>query len=72
MLAPRDLNQHCKAEITREMVEGILSMFNRAGQKTEVLTVELRGNVLSVLDPVTNEYEALGLARLPSSMAHLA
>ncbi|CAM3348306.1 hypothetical protein PANO111632_15655 [Paracoccus nototheniae] len=54
------------------MVEGILSMFNRAGQKTEVLTVELRGNVLSVLDPVTNEYEALGLARLPSSMAHLA
>lgn len=71
MLGSMRLEQSCKAEISRTMAEEILSVFERAGYSLDVLEVELRGNALYVLNPVSGIYELIGLARMPPSMSHL-
>lgn len=71
MLGSMRLEQSCKAEISRAMAEEILSVFERAGHSLDVLEVELRGNALYVLNPVSGIYELIGLAGMPPSMSHL-
>lgn len=71
MLGSMRLEQSCKAEISRAMAEEILSVFEKAGHSLDVLEVELRGNALYVLNPVSGIYELIGLGRMPPSMSHL-
>jgi len=71
MLSTRDMGQDAKAEITREMLESMLSDFDRLADNHGVLTVELRGNGLFALDPTTGTYEVVGLARMSAAMNHL-
>lgn len=69
MLGSMRLEHSCKAEISRAMAEEILSVFDGVGRRFDVLEVELRGNALYVLNPVSGIYEILGLAGNPPSMS---
>ena len=72
MLSTREMGQDAKAEITREMLEGMLSDFDRMSDSDGVLTIELRGNGLSALNPATGTYEVVGLARMSPAIAIFA
>ena len=71
MLSTLEMGQDAKAEITREMLEGMLSDFDRLSDSDGVLTVELRGNGLFALNPATGTYEVVGLARMSAAMSYI-
>ena len=71
MLSTREMGHDAKAEITREMLEGMLSDFDRLSDSDGVLTVELRGNGLFALNPATGTYEVVGLARMSAAMSYI-
>lgn len=71
MLSTREIGQDAKAEITREMLESMLSDFDRLSGSDGVLKVELRGNGLFTLNPDTGTYEVVGLARMSAAMKHI-
>ncbi|MCO6364283.1 MULTISPECIES: hypothetical protein [Paracoccus] len=59
------MGQDAKAEIAREMLEGMLS------DSDGVLKIELRGNGLFALNPATGTYEVVGLARMSAAMSYI-
>ena len=71
MLSTREMGQDAKAEVTRDMVEKMLACFDKLSSPDGVLTVELRGNGLFVLNPKTGTYETVGIARMSPAMDHL-
>ena len=68
MFAARETATDCRAEVTRDMIELILSQFDSLSDPEGIIQLELRGNCLMVLNPETKAYEVVGLARLSSSM----
>lgn len=71
MLSTRDMVGDTTVELTRDMLEWVLSLFETLGDQAEALTLELRGNGLVVLNPETHHYEIVGMARLSPAMRHL-
>jgi len=71
MLSTREIGQDAKAEVTRDMLENMLSCFDKFSSHDGLLTVELRGNGLFVLNPKTGTYETVGVARMSPAMDHL-
>jgi hypothetical protein len=55
-------------ELDRSMLETMLSMFDTHATREGVLTVQFRGNVLTVEDPNTGRSDVLGATHLPSFM----
>ena len=68
MFATRKSATECRAEVTRDMIELILSQFDTLSDPEGIIQLELRGNCLMVLNPETKAYEVVGLARLSPSM----
>lgn len=71
MLSTREAASDCKAEITRDMVELMLSQFDSLSDQDGIVQIELRGNCLMVLNPQTHAYEVVGVARLSPLMRKL-
>ncbi|QXI65805.1 MULTISPECIES: hypothetical protein [Paracoccus] len=71
MLSTREMGQDAKAEITREMLVGMLEDFDRLANREGVMIVELRGNGLFALNPATGTYEVVGLARMSAAMSYI-
>ncbi|KJZ30248.1 hypothetical protein TW83_15645 [Paracoccus sp. S4493] len=65
------MGQDAKAEITREMLVGMLEDFDRLANREGVMIVELRGNGLFALNPATGTYEVVGLARMSAAMSYI-
>lgn len=68
MLSTREPASDCVAEITRDMIEMMLSQFDRLSDQAGFLQIELRGNGLLVRNPDTKAYEVVGVARVSPSM----
>lgn len=68
MFAARETATDCRAEVTRDMIELMLSQFDSLSDPEGIIQLELRGNCLMVLNPQTKAYEVVGLARLSPSM----
>lgn len=71
MLSTREMGQDAKAEITREMLVGMLEDFDRLANREGVMTIELRDNGLFALNPDTGTYEVVGLARMSAAMSYI-
>lgn len=71
MISTRDTVGETKAEVTRDMLERMLTLFDSLGDQADALTLELRGNGLMVLNPATRHYEIVGMARMSPAMQHL-
>ena len=71
MLSTREMGQDAKAEITREMLVGMLEDFDRLANREGIMTIELRDNGLFALNPVTGIYEVVGLARMSAAMSYI-
>lgn len=71
MLSTREMGQDAKAEITREMLVGMLEDFDRLANRDGVMTIELRDNGLFALNPDTGIYEVVGLARMSAAMSYI-
>ena len=71
MLSTREMGQDAKAEITREMLVGMLEDFDRLANREGVMTVELRDNGLFALNADTGIYELVGLARMSAAMSYI-
>ena len=68
MFAVRETATGCRAEVTRDMIELMLSQFDSLSDPEGIIQLKLRGNCLMVLNPQTKAYEVVGLARLSPSM----
>lgn len=68
MFAVREAETDCRAEVTRDMIELMLSQFDSLSDPDGIIQLELRGNCLMVQNPQTKAYEVVGVARLPSAM----
>lgn len=68
MLSTREPTSDCKAEISRDMIEMMLSQFDRLSDQAGFLQIELRGNGLLVRNPETKGYEVIGVARVSPAM----
>lgn len=71
MFAARETATDCRAEVTRDMIELMLSQFDRLSDQDGFIQLELRGNCLMIMDPQTKAYEVVGLARLSPAMRKL-
>ena len=71
MFATRKSATECRAEVTRDMIELMLSQFDRLSDQDGFIQLELRGNCLMIMDPQTKAYEVVGLARLSPAMRKL-
>jgi hypothetical protein len=71
MLPPRSQNPDARAEVTRDMLQMLLSEFDSLSDGQGIITLSMHGNGLYVEDPHTRSYTIVGITQLSPAMSYL-